>query len=157
MTDEEAAALKTALKDHRPEPDQHANILHTLLAVQEALRHVPADAIRPVADALKVPEAHVAGVLSYYPDLHVAPRGRHVIRVCLGEACIANRSLDLLDELQRILGVGLGETTKDRSTTLEKVYCLGNCGVGPTVMVDETIYGRVSSSELYEMIQPKLP
>lgn len=155
MTDSNAAALKRVLQDHRPEPDQQANILRTLLAVQQVLGHVPLDAIRSIADALEVPAAHVAGVLSYYPDLHVAPRGRHVVRVCLGEACVANRSLNLVAEVQRILGIGFGETTKDGHTTLESVYCLGNCGVGPTVMVDETIHGRVSASDLHEMIQRK--
>jgi NADH:ubiquinone oxidoreductase subunit E len=76
--------------------------------------------------------------------------------VCLGEACVANRSLDLVVELQSVLRVGFGETTEDGRLTLERVYCLGNCAVGPTVMVDETIYGRVSASDLREMIQLKL-
>lgn len=156
MTDSEAAALKAVLEDDRPRPGEQANILRTLLAVQQVLRHVPMDAIGLIADALRVPAAHVAGVLSYYPDLHVAAQGRHVVRVCLGEACVANRSLDLIAELQRVLDVRVGETTKDGRTTLEKVYCLGNCGVGPTVMVDETIYGRVSASDLHDVIQPKL-
>ena len=155
MTDREAAALKRALAEHRPEPGERANILRTLLAVQEALRRVPADAIGHIAEALEVPEAHVAGVLSYYPDLHTVLRGRQVVRVCLGEACVANRSLDLAAELQRVLGIRFGETTTDGRTTLERVYCLGNCGVGPTVMIDETIHGRVSASDVHDMIQAK--
>jgi NADH:ubiquinone oxidoreductase subunit E len=145
-------ALATVLEGHRPAPGQQANILHTLLAVQKVLGHVPARAIRPMAEALRVPEAHVVGVLSYYPDLHTTPQGRHVVRVCLGEACVANRSRELLAELQRILGVGIGETTKDGCTTLERVYCVGNCGVGPTVMVDEIIHGRMCPSELQNII-----
>lgn len=155
MTDSEAEALKGVLEDLRPEPGEPPNILHTLLAVQQVMHRVPVDAIRAIADALRVPEAHVAGVLSYYPDLHVAARGRQVVRVCLGEACVANRSLNLVDELQRVLGIGIGETTKDGRTTLERVYCLGNCGVGPTVMVDATIHGRVSASDLRELIHKK--
>lgn len=152
MTPSETAALATVLEAHRPGPGRQANILRTLLAVQKVLGHVPATALPPIAEALKVPEAHVVGVLSYYPDLHAAPRGRHVLRVCLGEACVANRSLALLDDLRRFLGIGIGETTKDGCTTLERVYCLGNCGVGPTVMVDEAIYGRMSSSELQNIL-----
>lgn len=155
MTDREAAALKRVLAEHRPEPGEGSNILRTLLAVQEALRRVPPDATGPIAEALGVPEAHVAGVLSYYPDLHTVSRGRQVVRVCLGEACVANRSLDLAAELQRVLGIRFGETTPDGRTTLERVYCLGNCGVGPTVMIDETIHGRVSASDLHDMIQAK--
>ena len=152
MTPGEMALLDRVLEPHRPRPGEQANILRTLLAVQQALGHVPPNAIGPVADTLKVPEAHVAGVLSYYPDLHTAPRGRQIVRVCLGEARVANRSLHLLADLQRVLGIGLGETTKDGQATLERVYCLGNCGVGPTVMVDETIYGRASAADVQKTL-----
>ena len=148
MSPSETLALQRALEQHRPVSGEPANILRTLIGVQRVLGYVPASAIGPVADALRVPEAHVVGVLSYYPDLHAAPRGRRVVRVCLGEACVANRSCDVLAECQRILGIGIGEMTKDGRTTLERVYCLGNCGVGPTVMIDETIYGRVCPSDM---------
>jgi formate dehydrogenase subunit gamma len=150
----DTAALRRVLDEHRPTRGRPANILGTLLAIQKALGHVPGAAIGTIADALNVPEAHVAGVLSYYPDLHSRPTGRHVIRVCLGEACVANRSQQLLAELQRILGIQLGETSGDGGTTLVRVYCLGNCGVGPTVMVDDTIYGRLSASDVQNIISP---
>ena len=152
MSPSDSVALKRVLEQHRPATGEPANILRTLIAVQRILGHVPADAIGPVAEALHVPEAHVVGVLSYYPDLHAAPRGRQVVRVCLGEACVANRSGDVLAELQRLLGIGIGETTNDGRTTLERVYCLGNCGVGPTVMIDQTIYGRVCPSDLEQLV-----
>ena len=154
MTAGEAEELDNVLQKHRPEPGEPANILRTLLGVQHVLGHVPAHAIQPIAEALNVPEADVLGVLSYYPDLHTTPRGQQVVRVCLGEACVANRSPELLRALEQILGVRPGETTKDGRVTLERVYCLGNCGVGPTVMVDETIYGRLSPSELRNIVRP---
>jgi NADH:ubiquinone oxidoreductase subunit E len=153
MSPSETVAFHRALDQHRPQPGQPANILRTLIAVQHILGYVPTNAIGPVAEALQVPEAHVAGVLSYYPDLRDAPRGRQIVRVCLGEACVANRSPAVLAEFQRVLGIGIGETTKDGRTTLERVYCLGNCGVGPTVMVDETIYGRMSASDIETMMK----
>lgn len=152
MTDPESATLTSLLKEHRPQPKQPANILRTLLSVQQAIGHVPVEAIAPVADALAVPEADVAGVLSYYPDLHTKPRGRHVIRLCIGEACVANRAQRLFAELRRELGITLGETTADGRFTLERVYCLGNCAVGPTVMVDDTIHGRATEPGLPEIL-----
>lgn len=149
----ETPAFRSVLERHRPQPGEPANILRTLIAVQRIMGYVPPDAIGPVAEALQVPEAHVAGVISYYPDLHAAPRGRQVVRVCLGEACVANRSVEVLAEFQRILGIGIGETTKDGRTTLERVYCLGNCGVGPTVMIDQIIYGRVCPSDMEQVVR----
>ena len=155
MTTKEAVALESILETHRPRPGEPANILRTLLAIQQRLGHVPHGAIAPISDALAVPQADVAGVLSYYPDLHTMPRGRHVVRLCLGEACVANRSPRLLADLRRELGIGLGETTSDREVTLERVYCLGNCAVGPTVMVDDTIYGRVIEADLRKILSTK--
>lgn len=152
MSSSETPALRSVLEQHRPGSGEPANILRTLIAIQRVLGYMPANAIGLVAEALQVPEAHVAGVLSYYPDLHAAPRGRQVVQVCLGEACVANRSGDVLAELQRILGIGIGETTKDGRTTLERVYCLGNCGVGPTVMIDQIIYGRMCPSDMEEIL-----
>lgn len=153
MSPSEMVSLQRALEPHRPETGEPPNILRALITVQGILGYVPPSAIGPVAEALRVPEAHVAGVLSCYPDLHATARGRQVIRVCLGEACVANRSPATLAEFQRVLGIGIGETTQDGGTTLERVYCLGNCGVGPTVMVDETIYGRVSASGVETMMK----
>lgn len=153
MTDTAAATLAALLLEHRPSPEQPRNILRTLLSVQQVFGHVPPASVLPIAEALGVTEADVAGVLSYYPDLHTKPRGRHVIRLCMGEACVANRSPRLLTELRRDLGIGLGETTTDGRVTVERVYCLGNCAVGPTVMVDDRLYGRVTGVELRERLK----
>jgi NADH:ubiquinone oxidoreductase subunit E len=152
MTRDEAAALGRVLEEHRPRTGQPANLLRTLLAVEQALGYVPGEALTPIAHALEVTEAEVAGVLSYYPDLHRRPRGRHTLRLCLGEACVANRSARLLNDVQQALGIGVGETSSDGRVTVERVYCLGNCGVGPTVMLDDRLYGRVTSPELKKIL-----
>lgn len=154
MTAGQAATLGLLLEEHRPGPGRPANILRTLIAVQERLGHVPVDAVPRIAEFLAVSESDIAGVLSYYPDLHSAPRGRRVVRLCLGEACVANRAAGLLPGLRKELGIGLGETSRDGRVTLEQVYCLGNCAVGPTVMVDDHLYGRVTGDELPRILNP---
>jgi len=120
------------------------NILKALLAVQDELGYVPPASVSEIAEALAVTDAEVAGVLSFYPDLRTSAPGRHVVRVCQGESCVANHCKQVLAELRKKLGVGLGETTRDGRFTLEKVYCVGNCAASPTVMIGEDIYGRVS-------------
>jgi len=121
--------------------------------VQEAFGYVPREAVAPIADVLNVPEADVWGVLSYYPDLRTEPAGRHVVRLCMGEACVANRATELFRGMREDLGIEFGETTPDGRVTLERVYCLGNCGVGPTVMVDDEIYGRVTRADLRTILE----
>ena len=124
------------------------NILQTLLAVQDALGYVPPPAVPAIARALEMSAAEVAGVLSYYPDLRTTPPGSHLIRVCLGESCVANHCSRVLDAVRGHLKLDVGATTADGRFTLERVYCMGNCAVAPTVAVDDKIYGRVRPTDM---------
>jgi NADH:ubiquinone oxidoreductase subunit E len=132
---------------------QPPNILKTLLAVQDELGHVPPDSVPEIAAALGMTDAEVAGVLSFYPDLRTRAPGRHVVRVCQGESCVANHCGRVLKEIEKKLGVGLGETTRDGRFTLEKVYCVGNCAVAPSVMIDEDVHGRVAPASVEALLK----
>ena len=140
-------AILAQLQTHPP------NVLESLLVVQEALGYVPLSAVAEIARALEVTEADVAGVLSYYPDLRTRPTGRHLIRVCTGESCVANHCDRVLTALREKLGINLSETTPDGRFTLERVYCVGNCAVSPTVMVDEQVHGRVTPADVPQLLQ----
>jgi NADH:ubiquinone oxidoreductase subunit E len=129
------------------------NILKSLLAVQSELGYVPPTSVPEIATALGVTDAEVAGVLSYYPVLRTHAPGRHVVRVCQGESCVANHCGRVLKEFEKKLGVGLGETTRDGRFTLEQVYCVGNCGVSPNVMIDEDVHGRVTPSSASSLLR----
>lgn len=118
--------------------------LVVLQAIQREFGYVPAGALDPVARALGLSHADVYGVLSFYHDLRRAPPGRHVVRVCQAEACQAMGARGLTEQLARRLEIGLGETAKDGSVTLDPVYCLGNCALAPAVTVDGTLYGRAT-------------
>jgi NADH:ubiquinone oxidoreductase subunit E len=129
------------------------NILKTLLAIQSELGHVPPASVPDIAGALGVTDAEVAGVLSGYPDLRTEAPGRHVVRVCQGESCVANHCGRVLKELEKKLGIGLGGTTRDGRFTLEKVYCVGNCAASPTVMVGEDVHGRVTPEAAWALLK----
>jgi len=158
----DASGLAEALAPYRTDrpkepsrtgtPQVPPNILSCLLAVQKALRCVPPGAIPEIARSLEVTEADVAGVLSYYPDLRTGRPGRHVIRVCTGESCVANHCAKGLAALQDCLKVRVGETTPDGRFTLERVYCVGNCAVGPSLMIDEDVYGRVGDADVARLL-----
>ena len=118
------------------------NILSTLQAVQGELGYVPEDAIPKIAAALGVTDSDVAGVLSFYHDLRTEPPGRHIIRFCMGESCLATHCEKSLEALQKSTKCELGETSKDGRFTIEKVYCLGNCALSPSMLVNEELHGR---------------
>jgi len=152
MDGKSAVSLDVVLGRCRPGAGLRPNILQTLLAVQEALGHVPLNVVGEIAHALEVTEADVAGVLSFYPDLRTRPSGRHLIRICMGESCVANHCSRILRELRDQLRVDVGETIPGNRFTLEKVYCVGNCAVSPTVIIDDDLYGRTIPSQVASLL-----
>ena len=132
---------------------QPPNILATLEAVQSAYGYVDPVIVPTVAAALGVSDADVHGVLSFYHDLRTEPPGRHVIRFCLGDSCVARRCGKSLEALKRKLKVEVGETTKDGRFTLDKVYCLGNCALSPSMMVGGDVYGRFTPRTVTSLLK----
>jgi NADH:ubiquinone oxidoreductase subunit E len=124
--------------------DSPPNILAALQKVQAALGYVPHEAVPKIAALLRVTDSDVAGVLSFYHDLRTEKPGKHVVKVCLGDSCRAMNCEETLAAFEKKLGCKLGETTKDGRYTLEKVYCLGNCALSPSVMVGEDLHARVT-------------
>ncbi|OLT04206.1 formate dehydrogenase subunit gamma [Pseudonocardia sp. CNS-004] len=123
-------------------------LLPILHAVQHELGHVdPAD-VPVIADVLNIAVAEVHGVVTFYRDFRREPGGRATVRICRAEACQAVGAEALAAHATRRLGVGFGETTSDRAISLDEVFCLGNCALGPAVQVDGTLHGRVSPARL---------
>ena len=153
MTTRRRLTLADALESCRPLPPAKPNILKTLLAVQSALGHVPANAVPQIAHTLGVTEAQVAGVLSYYSDLRTQSPGRHLIRVCMGESCMANHGGRVFRAIHDHVFVAVGETTPEGRFTVETMSCAGNCAVSPTVMIDEDLRGRVTPSDVPSLLE----
>ncbi len=147
--------LEEVLESCRPVPPAKPNTLQVLLAVQEVLGFVSAKWVPRIAQALGVTDAQVAGVLSYYPDLHTDSPGRCVIQVCMGESCTANHGGRVLRAIQDLLSIDVGDTTPGGRFTLSKVYCVGNCAVSPTVIVGEELHGRVMPSQIPSILEPR--
>lgn len=154
MTAQHKSGLAEVLKNICPVPPDKPNILKALLAVQSALGHVPVSAIPQIALVLGVSDAQVAGVLSYYSDLRIQSAGRHLIRVCMGESCVANHGGRVLLAIQDHLRVSVGDNEPERRFTLEQMSCAGNCAVSPTVMVDEDLHGKVTPSGVPSLLEP---
>jgi formate dehydrogenase subunit gamma len=116
-------------------------ILH---ALQETFGYIHDEAIPIVADVLNLSKAEVVGVVEFYSDFRRTPPARHVVKVCLAEACQSMGSGAVVERLGGALGIGMGERTSDGGVELEPVYCLGNCALSPAMVVDGRLVGRVS-------------
>ncbi len=153
MTTGYSAKLADVLERCRPVPPASPNILKTLLAVQSALGHVPMSGILQIAQRLGVTDAQVVGVLSYYSDLRTQPTGRHLIRACMGESCIANHSARVLRAIEDYVCRAAGDASQAERFTVDTMSCAGNCALSPTVMIDNDIRGRVTPSDVSSLLE----
>lgn len=122
---------------------QAGALVPVLQEVQAEFGWVPPEAIEPIADALKVFPSQVYGVLTFYPQFYLTPRGRNTIRVCHGTACHVQGTNANLRAIEHILGIKVGKTTNDFRFSLELATCLGKCSSAPAVMVNRNYYGKV--------------
>jgi formate dehydrogenase subunit gamma len=127
-------------------------LLPILHAVQSTLGYVPKDAVPLIASALNLSRAEVHGVVSFYHYFRAHAPARHVVHVCRAEACQSLGSVALERHARKALGIGFHQTTADRAFSLEPVYCLGNCSLGPSIMIDKQLQGRVSPERFDELM-----
>jgi formate dehydrogenase subunit gamma len=132
---------------------QRGPLLPVLHALQETFGYVDPRAVPLVAKALNLSRAEVYGVLTFYSDLRSTPPGRVRVQVCRGEACQSVGAHALARHATSSLGVDFGGTTADGSVTLDEVFCLGNCALGPTVTVGGQLHGRIRAAELDRLIR----
>jgi formate dehydrogenase subunit gamma len=129
-------------------PTDASNLLPVLQAVQRRLGHVSPGAVRLVAAAFNLSRAEVYGVVTFYGDLRETSVGTHVVQVCMGEACQSVGCRTLMRHAEATLGVAAGHTTPDGQFHLEAAYCFGNCALGPTVRIGDTIHGAITPERL---------
>jgi NADH-quinone oxidoreductase subunit E len=127
------------------------HLIPALQYVQEQVGYLPREAITAVARYLRVSEAKVFGVASFYSLFHLKPRGRNRITVCRGTACHVRGSARLLGELEKTLGIRAGGTTPDMLFSLETVACLGSCALAPVVVRDK-VYGRQTAASVRGLV-----
>jgi formate dehydrogenase subunit gamma len=127
---------------------QRGPLLPVLHALQATFGYVDPRAVPLVAKALNLSRAEVYGVLTFYPDLRSTPPGKIRVQVCRGEACQSVGGHALAEHATSSLGIDFGGTVDDGSVTLDEVFCLGNCALGPTVTVDGRMHGRVHAADL---------
>lgn len=132
--------------------DKPGALLPILHAVQNRFGYIPPVSVSIIASALRQSRADVHGVISFYHHFRDAEPGAHVIQICRAEACQAVGARALERHARAMLDVDFHQTTRDREITLEPVYCLGNCACGPSVRVDDQIYGRVSPEVFDDMV-----
>ena len=127
-------------------------LIPVLEEAQVALEYIPISVQKVIARGLNLPLSRVYGVVTFYSFFTMTPRGRHTVRVRLGTACYVRGGKVLAETIEKNFGVKEGETTPDRKFTYESVRCLGACGLGPVIVVDNDVHGRVKPGKVKEIL-----
>lgn len=123
-------------------------LIQILLEIQREHHWLPKEALLWLSERLSVPLNQIYQIATFYKAFSLIPRGRHLVRVCMGTACHVRGSMTLLDRTIQVLNIKPGETSKDMRFSLETVNCLGCCAMGPVIVIDEETLSNPSISEL---------
>lgn len=132
--------------------DKDGSLIQILHLAQEIYGYLPLELQKFIASSLNKPLSEVAGVITFYSFFSTTPRGEHTIRVCLGTACYVRGGKKLVERLQDMLNIQIGETTKDGKFTFEIARCIGACGLSPAMMIDDVVYKQVNVNKLDSII-----
>lgn len=132
--------------------DKEGSLIQILHLAQEINGYLPLELQKFIAQSLDKPLSEVSGVITFYSFFSTKPRGKHTIRVCLGTACYVRGGKKLVERLQDLLNVQLGETTQDGKFTFEIARCIGACGLAPAMMIDDVVYKQVNVNKLESIL-----
>jgi formate dehydrogenase subunit gamma len=145
----DTATIEEIVREHAARPGALLPVLH---AIQDRLTYVPDQAVPIIAEELNLSRAEVHGVITFYHLFRRTAPGKQTLYICRAEACQAMGSRALEQHVKDKLSIDFHETTADGRFSLEPIYCLGNCACSPAVMIDETVYGRVSNDRIDELL-----
>ncbi len=141
--------LDETIREYRNKPGA---LIPVLQIAQGIFGYLPETAMKRIAEGLNKPYSEVAGVVSFYSFFSTKPRGKNLVRVCLGTACYVRGGKQVLNAIKKKLGVDVGDTTADRQFTLEVARCFGACGLAPAMMVNSDVLQRVKPARVGEIL-----
>lgn len=127
-------------------------LIPVLQEAQNAYGYLPREVIKCIAEKTAIPVSQIYGVVTFYSQFHLNPRGKNIIRVCQGTACHVRGAKGILKALEDGLQVKAGGTTPDLKFTLETVACIGACGLAPVLMVNDDTHGRLTPEVIPELL-----
>jgi NADH-quinone oxidoreductase subunit E len=141
--------VKKLVKQYR---SKRGSLIRLLQDIQAIYGYVPRESIEIISRELSIYPVEIYGILTFYAQFYTTPRGKHIIKVCQGTACHVMSGKAILDYLSSKLGITEGETTGDGMFSLERVACLGCCGMAPVVLIDKEFYGRCTIQKVDELL-----
>lgn len=150
ITEQMWVDIDKIIADHRNTPGA---VITVLRMTQDVVGYLPLELIDYISYGLNLPRSNVYGVASFYSLFSFVPKGRHVIKICMGTACYVKGIKEVMDRISYTFKVAEGETSEDRRFSLESVRCLGACGLAPVMVIGHDTYGDVKSDKIIDILE----
>ena len=151
-TKEQEAELRKLIDKYRGEQ----GILVTVLqGAQEIYGYLPIEVQTIISEELGASLAEIYGIITFYSQFSLTPKGKNVVSVCTGTACYVKGAQAILDEVKKVLGIEVGETTPDGKFTIQDTRCLGCCGLAPVMVINDDVYGRLVPADVKTILDKR--
>ncbi len=132
--------------------DKDSNLIAILQQTQDNYGYLPKQALKEVSRLMDVPLTRIFGIVTFYSQFTLIPRGKHAIKICTGTACHVKGVNEVKQKVKDQLNVVEGETTADYQFTLETVACIGTCFLAPVMMVDDKYFGKLTTDTVTDIV-----
>ena len=148
-TPEQEKELMAVIAEHKGEEGAAIPVLHK---AQEIYGYLPIEVQTKIAEGLDIPLAEIYGIVTFYPQFSLNPKGAYKIAVCLGTACYVKGSGDILEKIKERLGIDVGECTPDGKFSIDATRCIGACGLAPVLTVNDEVFGRLTVDDVDDIL-----
>ncbi|MDK2808166.1 MAG: hypothetical protein PWP24_901 [Clostridiales bacterium] len=148
-TMEQEIALKNVIAEHK---DEKGALMPILQKAQDIYGYLPIEVQTIISDEMKIPLEKVYGVVTFYSQFSLNPKGKYKISVCLGTACYVKGSGEIFNKLSEVLGIENGGCTVDGKFSLDACRCIGACGLAPVLTINEEVYGRLTVDDVQDVL-----
>ncbi len=133
--------------------DTRGALIPVLHEAQEVYGYLPLNVQKKIAEGLKVSLSEVYGVVTFYAQFSLKPKGKYKINICMGTACYVKGSGQILDKFKEKLGIEVGDCTEDGKFSLDACRCIGACGLAPVITINEDVYGRLVADDVEGILE----
>jgi len=148
--DEQVLKLQEAIKKYKGTKGALIPVLHE---AQDIYGYLPMSVQKVISEGLDIPLSEIYGVVTFYTQFSLEPKGKYKISVCMGTACYVKGSGEILDKMKEKLGINVGECTENGKFSLDACRCIGACGLAPVIMVNDDVYGRLNPDDIEGIVE----
>lgn len=148
--DEKKRELQEIIEKHK---DTTGALIPVLHEAQEVYGYLPMSVQKQIAEGLNISLSEVYGVVTFYTQFSLKPKGKFKVSTCMGTACYVKGSNLILDKLKEKLGISVGDCTEDGKFSLDACRCIGACGLAPVIMINDDVYGRLSPDDIEKVLE----